>query len=74
LIDNDPRRSIDRKKTGKTRLNNWLNRLLPYNPSMSAAVDFGSLGSGLRRQTACREGKNMALIDKLTPNVLELID
>jgi hypothetical protein len=74
LIDKDPRRSIDRTKTGKTRLNDWLNRVLPYNPFMSAAMDLGSVGRGLRRQTACRQGKNLALIDKLTPNVLELID
>jgi hypothetical protein len=74
LIDKDPRRSIDRTKTGKTRLNDWLNRVLPYNPFMSAAVELGSVGSGLARQTACRHGKNLVIIDKLTPNVLELID
>jgi hypothetical protein len=74
LIDKDPRRSIDQTKTGKTRLNDWLNRVLPYNPFMSAAVDLGTVGSGVRRQTACRQGKNLTLIDKLTPNVLELID
>jgi hypothetical protein len=74
LIDKDQRRSIDRTKSGKTRLSDWLNRVFFYNPFMSAAVDSGSVGSGLRRRTACRQGKNLALIDKLTPNVLELID
>jgi hypothetical protein len=32
------------------------------------------VGCGLRRRNACRQGKNLAIIDKLTPNVLELID
>jgi hypothetical protein len=74
LIDKDPRRSIDQTKTGKTQLNDWLNRVLSYNPFMSAAVDLGTVRSCLRCQTACRQGKNLALIDKLTPNVLELIE